>query len=584
MVIPSGSKPSEKSLRFAYTLTALVLVIAIWRIVKVDGARPQGFDEPAHVAAGMEWLQFHTYRLDPLHPPVGRLATAGLLYLSGVRFRETNSASLPQFWDAGNSILYQGDYLHNLFLARIGILPFFAMMLITVFVWTRRQFGEFAALMAVMLLSTLPVILSFSSLAYTDFPAACLQLCCILAFAEWLDRRSLASSAALGALFGLAVLTKFTSLLYIPLAAAAILLSRFYCANKPSNGTRHASLSLRVALAALTAILVTWGGYRFSVGPIDEALGISKQPMPSFQHFPGPLRGIARESISSDWRIPAPSLFAGLAQVWVLNKSRPDAYLFQKFKPGGWWYFFLVDALFKTPIPFLIFVAVGCRSFYGWVLARDWKPLVPLLAALSILLFTTTVSIDSGLRHILVVFPFLAMIAGGGAQKLWDLPKKVYVGKAALVVMLGWQCATTLRPGTDWISYFNGLAGKDPSKIIISGCDLDCGQDVLNLSEELRRRSAKDVALALWTSADLQKMNLPQFSVLEPFQPRSGWVAVSARAMREGSVQHKGYPPGAFSWLDQHRPVAQIGSTIRLYYLPDAHESAEPDFLRDGNG
>jgi len=518
----------------------------------------------------MEWLQFHTYHLDTLHPPIARLAVALPLYFSGLRFQEGRSSSLPDFWDAGNSILYQGKYLRNLARARFGILPFLVILVIVTFSWTRLQFGSFGALAAVVLVCTLPVVLSFASLAYTDFPAACMQVCCILAFAAWVERPGLRLSAVLGALFGLAVLTKFTSLLYVPVAAASIVLCRFVLV-KRSGGKAVPPprfLMKNLALIALITTVVVWGGYRFSVGGIDQALGITKQAMPSFQHLPGPVRGLAREMIASDWKIPAPEFFAGLANAWVMNKTSPNAYLFGRFKAGGWWYFFMVEALFKTPLPFLLLVLVGIRPLYRSFLEGNWKSLVPATAAVSIALLTTTVGINFGLRHVLVIFLFLAIVAGYGAHELWHTPRGARVGKALLIGLIGWQCFSVLRPSTDWIAYFNELAGRDPSKILVTGCDLDCGQDVLNLSDELRRRNVSHVGLALWTTADLQNMGLPHFDVLEPFQPRTGWVAISARAMREGSVQHNGYPPDAFAWLNQYKPITHVGSTIWLYWIP----------------
>jgi hypothetical protein len=35
-----------------------------------------------------------------------------------------------------------------------------------------------------------------------------------------------------------------------------------------------------------------------------------------------------------------------------------------------------------------------------------------------------------------------------------------------------------------------------------------------------------------------------------------------------GDVFHESYPPGAFAWLDRYQPVAYVGKTIRLYYIP----------------
>jgi hypothetical protein len=171
---------------------------------------------------------------------------------------------------------------------------------------------------------------------------------------------------------------------------------------------------------------------------------------------------------------------------------------------------------------------------------------------------------------VLVIFPLFAIVAGSGCSYLWhrrDGHRKFV--RAALVAMLLWQGISTLRASGDYLAYFNELAGKDPSKVLVAGCDLDCGQDLFGLAEELQRRQVSHVTLALWTSADVGKMDLPAFDVAQPFQPATGWFAISLRALRFGDLFHSTYPPGAFAWLDRYQPVARVGKTILLYHIPE---------------
>lgn len=85
------------------------------------------------------------------------------------------------------------------------------------------------------------------------------------------------------------------------------------------------------------------------------------------------------------------------------------------------------------------------------------------------------------------------------------------------------RAATTL-------AIFYLLAGKDPSEVLLTGCDLDCGQDLHRLADELRAQHISHVNIAIWSSAELSYMGLPEMEVLPPFQPVRGWVAISARA------------------------------------------------------
>ena len=66
----------------------------------------------------------------------------------------------------------------------------------------------------------------------------------------------------------------------------------------------------------------------------------------------------------------------------------------------------------------------------------------------------------------------------------------------------------------------------------------------------------------------MNRMELTEFEVLEPFKPVTGWVAISIRSLRFGDVLHETYPPEAFAWLERFHPVAQVRHTIRLYYVP----------------
>jgi hypothetical protein len=72
----------------------------------------------------------------------------------------------------------------------------------------------------------------------------------------------------------------------------------------------------------------------------------------------------------------------------------------------------------------------------------------------------------------------------------------------------------------------------------------------------------------MWTTADISRMNLPDADILPPNGPVKGWIAISDRALLEGEVFHKQYPQGSFDWLSAYTPVARVGSTISLYYVP----------------
>ena len=67
--------------RYAAALVLALVMIASARIVATYSVFNHTFDEPAHIACGMEWLDKGVYRWEPQHPPLARVAAALVPYL-----------------------------------------------------------------------------------------------------------------------------------------------------------------------------------------------------------------------------------------------------------------------------------------------------------------------------------------------------------------------------------------------------------------------------------------------------------------------------------------------------------------------
>src|SRR5439155_5958644 len=230
-------------------------------------------------------------------------------------------------------------------------------------------------------------------------------------------------------------------------------------------------------------------------------------------------------------------------------------------KKGGWWYFFLIDIALKSPLPFLILSVIGFIAVVPLARVRQWTwtAFAPGLAVLAVLLVTTSVKVYYGIRHVIVRFPLLSIIAGCGATYLWQLQgRKRSWGRLLLMGLLLWQAVSTVAAARDYIAYFNELAGHDPSRFFVAGCDLDCGQDLFRLSQALRAKHISNLTLAIWTSADMSKSDIPAFTIPPPFQPVEGWFVISLRTQRMGDFFHTTYPAGAFACHDQYQPIEHI--------------------------
>ena len=144
--------------RYISAAVALLLLVGAARIALTYRRTAQCFDAPASIAAGVEWFDRGTYTIDPIYPPMPRITIGLPLYFSGEWYPNfaADDSHGHNYNDAGNSILYRdGHHLRNLSLSRLGVLPFFLIAGILVFLWTRDEFGPLAAVMAVALFTTL---------------------------------------------------------------------------------------------------------------------------------------------------------------------------------------------------------------------------------------------------------------------------------------------------------------------------------------------------------------------------------------------------------------------------------------------
>jgi hypothetical protein len=165
-------------------------------------------------------------------------------------------------------------------------------------------------------------------------------------------------------------------------------------------------------------------------------------------------------------------------------------------------------------------------------------------------------------RHILPIYPLLAVAAAPGLVRVWSSPRRTGAVRIAIVALVAWQLADSVRAHPDYLAHFNELAGREPDRILLDS-NLDWGQDLLRLSAELRARRADSVALAYFGNADLSRHGLPPIRPVPPDRPTSGWVAISEMCLKDVAGGGR-----AYGWLKDRVPVARVGRSIRLYYFP----------------
>lgn len=566
-VAPAAGWPVARFLSLACVLGAVLMIVSTYSTFS------QTWDEPAHIAAGMEWLDRGRFDYEELTPPLARVAGALGPWLAG-----GHTHGVADIWQEGNAILHEGNrYVWHLTLARLGMLPFFLLACFVVWKWSRRLFGEGAALASVALFCTLPPVLAHAGLAATDFALAATLSAAFYALVRWLESPTPRTSVWLGATAALAVLSKFSAIPFLIIAAVAILVLRWLlrprATTPPSTAapaTPKPALRTSLAVLALTGALVIWAGYRFEIHPIvSRAHG----PHPALDRrigTTGPLHDVVTRLVEMPI-YPARAFFKGLRAVPGRNRQGHKSFLDGELTFAGRWDFFPVALAVKTPLPFLVCFATGLTALaFDRVRRRDWQVWAPLLSAGAVLLVSMSGNLNLGVRLVLGLYPPLAVLAGYGVARLWSSSVPARVPARVLVVgLLLWQGIATVRTRPDFIAYFNEFVGAHPEHFLVDS-DLDWGQDLLRLEDTLRVRGIDTLSIGYSGSADLTKHSLPPYHVLEPNERVTGWVALSMYTLQEGRAKDRLPLATGYRWLAAYPPEARVGRSIMLYRLPEA--------------
>jgi 4-amino-4-deoxy-L-arabinose transferase-like glycosyltransferase len=515
------------------------------------------YDEPFHIACGMQWIDKGVYIYGVEHPPLARIVLALGPYLKGAR-----SCSQPQATIEGNAILYSlNNYWSTLASARSGNLLFLVLACVVVFLWARRWFGKATGFWAVLLFVSLPPILGHAGLATLDMACAASAATALYQFLRFLENPVWRRSILLGASLAFAFLCKFST---IPFLVACFAFALVYLAlvnrGAPAGKVRFGRLWAQFSLVAGVALFLCWAGYRFSVAPPSVIPSVRPHVDRLFGRSPV-LLAMAHKAIEVP--LPLAGLISGIGAVQYHNQAGHGSYLLGEYRSTGWWYFFPVAVGVKTPIGFLVLAACGLLLILRGFRASPWQQGLTAVFPAAIMLVCMISRINLGVRHILPMYPMLAVAGGYAISELLLLAKRRgrLIAVAPMVLVL-WVVAGSWAARPDFLAYFNELAGGHGESILVES-DLDWGQDLRRLSQRLKDLRAEHVSISYFGTAPLERAELPPFSVLWPDAPVTrGYVAVSARYLFMDYARD-----GSFGWLKRYTPSEVVGKSIYLYDL-----------------
>jgi 4-amino-4-deoxy-L-arabinose transferase-like glycosyltransferase len=515
-----------------------LLLVGAMRIAATYTTFSATADEPMHLSAGLEILTQHRYALQLQNPPLPRMLIALPPWLAGARYNGTGEV-MPEVLTKFHAL---GHYKTMLFLARVGTLVFFLIGALATWAWARRELDEPTALLALLFFTTQPAVLGHSGLATLDTAGTAGIAVALLAFSRWLERPRAARAALLGAAWGFAIICKLLCIAYVPIACAAIYVVRLL--RDAETRERWRSI-VTVLLVPPIAAIVVWAGYGFRTAPA-AALA------PVHGAFPPTIAGRLLAALDADTPIPAPALIRGVAQMVEVNHDGFPGYAMGRWSNEGWWWYFPLALALKTTLAMLLILVMG------FFVAHGHRPFVEAMAAAGAILgFSMTTHVDIGIRYILPIFVPLSLAAAIAVMAMIRHRRKL--ARGAAIVLVSWHLVASFIAHPDYLAYFNELALPDPSRYLVDS-NLDWGQDILRLRDEVRRQKIDQLGVALFGLGDLDRLGFPPHYYVDALTPTHGWIAVSDHMYRWSRSN------GGWRWLDR-KHCRQVGKSIRLCYV-----------------
>jgi hypothetical protein len=481
---------------------------------------------------------------------------------------------------------------------------------IIIALFTYRLAGPLAACVAVTLFALDPNFLAHSSLVKNDVALAAAFTA--LTYFLYLLTQRLTLPRLLGCILCTAACftIKLTGILAAPLIIL-ILLTRALSSTpwptsfsfipqsafrNPKSSRLLTALSFTLLLS-LTTYLAIWAVYRFRFNPspdptvhfntqaiLDrEAYSVSAARANAQHHLgfdrrelaswtPGPFVQLALFSLDHHL-LPEPFiegfLYAHASSIFRYSYCLGQSY------GGSRWYYFPLAFLSKTPLTTLLIFFLSALLMLPELPTR-YRQLAthPCTLAFLLLFFSIALSgINIGLRHILILYPFLFIAAGVAAARLYAVHPKLL--RLALPLLLLTLSSETLSAYPDYIPFFNAAAGGYRGGFHLLGdSNLDWGQDLPLLAEWQRQNPTRTLHLAYFGLADpahyhIHYYNLPNGYPFGPESPTTlpttGVLAISATTL-QGLYNPNPNDP-TYAVLRNTTPTQILGGSIYLFDL-----------------
>jgi hypothetical protein len=521
------------------------------------------FDEGPHLAVGYATLRTGDLRLQPvhIHPPLANMLAAAPLLLNPdlPDPRSISGWEIASLSAVTDAVVWQ--YPHPARLVLAGRLPIILLTLLSgalVFRWVTDWSGAKAGLLALGLYALDPNVIAHGSLITTDMAVTTFGLLTFFLLHRHQRHPGRVRLVGAGLALGLALASKVSALLLLPLVGVVLLVK---------GGRRAWRQGAQAWLAvALVAFMTLWAVYRFELRP-SPSLADSLPPLDKL----GP-------ALASTVPLPAAThleIYRSLQEHYRLGHP---AFLMGQNSDRGWWSYFPVAFAVKTPLPTLILLGAALIIF-----VRRRQPIDLTLTLFPLVHLVTALfsSVDIGYRHLLPALPFIYIFIARQLRIARPRAPNSRITNFRYVLVAGltlWLAAETALVQPYPLTYFNELAGgPEGGYRWLVDSNLDWGQNLWQLRDWMRRdrvrtEGVERIYYSHFTPAHPEVYGVnadwlppdPRAVPFAPFDPAPGIYVIGATTLQGV------YTPdvNTFAWFRGHEPIARLGHALFVYEVP----------------
>lgn len=582
-----------------YVVVGHVLLV-LHAVLAIDSLRQHcvTVDEGAHLLSGLLAWEQGRFDFYYVNPPLVKLLTSLPMVIVRPSLPEQVRWGVSEIgnWFIINDIFINyniNSYQKMVICSRIVNVVLSLVGGWVMYRWSRQLFSRGAGLVALALWALCPNVLGWAGVCTVDLGTTVFGLA--TGYTLWLYLRCPSGIAAVlvGWALGLALLSKFTLLVLIPVVILICLAAhRRWRGLTCVDGSRPRWLRLGLLLTISLLVVNVGYGFQGTCRPLGE--------------FPFKCRALSRLSEASWFRstwlerlpVPLPDAFVrGLDEQKSLTDNPTAAYLHGQWHRGWQWYYYLYVLAVKMPLGTLalaglaLILMVGDRRYRAgaWEEGLIWLPAVAVITLIS----TQMRDAYASVRYILPAFPFMflgisrvGIVLEDGWKLLnrWPIAARPLPALGGAMFIIGAIIGngfSVMRVHPHELSYFNEIAGgPDRGWEHLIESNIDWGQDLLFLKRWVDQHpEARPLGLAYYGGIDphllgLKYHSVPRGGAEDSPGPHPGWYAVSVNLLFGQSIRsfdqdgkYIFYNKDDFNYFRLMKPVGKAGYSIFVYHV-----------------